>query len=78
MGIPTTNPAPERKTKTNPLPMQGEMKEKLDSALNDLKDVYGGEEDESGEEQQEYQSDENETGVKETGIKLHPMPEMQS
>ena len=71
MGIPTTGSVPDQKTSTNPLPMQGEMKKKLDQALNDLKDVYGDEGGDSGGEQ----SDENGQGGIETGIKLHPMPD---
>lgn len=74
MGIPTTETgqkAAQKKKKGTSLPMKGEMKQKLDAALKDLKDVYGEEalahdsredDEESGEE------------VRETGIKLTPMP----
>ena len=51
------------------------MKKKLDKALHDLQDVYGGEEDDSGGEglREVPSEEEEEDDTNGTGIKLHPM-----
>ena len=71
MGIPTVPNVEKGKPKkkgTN-LPMEGTMKSNLDSALKDLKDVYG---DEAYNSAEDMQSSGDELG--ETGINLKPMP----
>ena len=76
MNLQTSTETKETKVKSKKkgtdLPMKGEMKQKLDSALKDLKDIYGGEAYDSNEEGSSGSEAEK---PRETGIYLKPMQE---